>query len=71
MHELATKANTTLSDMPECPNRNIHRMEDVLVKIVDLENEINEDIDSYKVFMYFCRYQYDKIDKRADMWNAV
>lgn len=27
------------------PNRNIHRMEDIIVKIVDLENEINQDID--------------------------
>lgn len=45
LHNLATKANSTLTDMPESPNRNIHRMEDIIVKIVDLENEINQDID--------------------------
>lgn len=45
LHNLATKANSTLTDMPGSPNRNIHRMEDIIVKIVDLENEINHDID--------------------------
>lgn len=46
LHCLATKANSTLTDMPGSPNRNIHRMEDIIVKIVDLENEINHDIDT-------------------------
>ena len=45
LHNLATKANSTLTDMPGSPNRNIHRMEDIIVKIVDLENDINQDID--------------------------
>ena len=45
LHNLAMKANSTLTDMPGSPNRNIHRMEDIIVKIVDLENEINQDID--------------------------
>lgn len=45
LHSLVTKANSTLTDMPGSPNRNIHRMEDIIVKIVDLENEINQDID--------------------------
>lgn len=45
LHNLATKANSTLTDMPGSPNRNIHRMEDIIVKIVDLENEINQNID--------------------------
>lgn len=45
LHSLATKANSTLTDMPGSLNRNIHRMEDIIVKIVDLENEINQDID--------------------------
>lgn len=45
LHSLAMKANSTLTDMPGSPNRNIHKMEDIIVKIVDLENEINHDID--------------------------
>lgn len=45
LHNLATKANSTQTDMPGSPSRNIHRMEDIIVKIVDLENEINQDID--------------------------
>lgn len=42
---VVTKANSALTDMPGSPNRNIHRMENIIVKIVDLENEINQDID--------------------------
>lgn len=44
LHSLAVKASATLSDMPGSPNRNLHRMEDVIVKIADLEEQINGDI---------------------------
>ena len=46
LRELATKATATLSDMPGNASPNTHRMEDIIVKMVDLENEINADIDS-------------------------
>lgn len=45
LHDLATKATQTLSDMPGSATRNTHRMEDVIIKIIDLENEINTEID--------------------------
>ena len=45
LHNLATKASSTLSDTPHSGNRNVHRMEDIICKIVALENEINKDID--------------------------
>lgn len=45
LHGLATKATSTLSDMPGSPTRNTHRMEDIIIKILMLENEINVDID--------------------------
>lgn len=45
LHSLATKATSTITDMPGSPNRNLHRMEDVISKIIDLESEINKDID--------------------------
>ena len=45
LHSLATKATSTITDMPGSPNRNLHRMEDVIAKIIDLESEINKDID--------------------------
>ena len=44
LRDLATKATTTMSDMPGSPNRNIHKMENAIIKIVDLEDEINSDI---------------------------
>lgn len=44
LHGLATKATSTLSDMPGSPTRNTHRMEEIIIKILMLENEINEDI---------------------------
>ena len=46
LHNLATSARTTITDMPGSPSRNVHRMEDTIVKIIDLEADINRDIDT-------------------------
>lgn len=46
LRELATKATSTLSDTPPSGSCNVHSMEGIIVKIVDLENEINKDIDT-------------------------
>ena len=43
LNELAIKATSTMSDMPGSPNRNIHKTEDIIVKILDLQREIQED----------------------------
>ena len=45
IRELAAKATSTLSDLPGSATRNTHRMEDIIVKMIALENEINDDID--------------------------
>ncbi len=45
LHALATKATSTLSDMPVSKTESQSRMADVIAKIVDLENEINADIE--------------------------
>lgn len=44
LHDLATKATSTLSDMPGSATRNVHRMEDVILKIINLEEEIRGDM---------------------------
>lgn len=44
LHALATKATSTLSDMPGGATRNIHQMEDVIIKMMEMEDEINKDI---------------------------
>jgi hypothetical protein len=44
LRDLATKASVTLSDMPRSPSPNVHRMEDFLCKVVDLEREISSDL---------------------------
>lgn len=44
LRALATKAASTLSDAPQGGSRNVRAMEDTIVKIVDLECGINEDI---------------------------
>ncbi|MHB1154851.1 MAG: DUF1492 domain-containing protein [Eubacteriales bacterium] len=46
LRNLATKATSTLSNTPRSPNKNLHSMESIIVKIISLENEINSDIDS-------------------------
>ncbi len=44
LRDLAAKATATLSDMPRSASPNIHRMEDVITKMVNLESEINTDL---------------------------
>lgn len=46
LNDLATKCTSTISDMPRNPNRGSSRMADAIVKIIDLEEEINRDIDA-------------------------
>lgn len=46
LRELATKATSTLSDTPPSGTRNVHSMEGIIVKMIDLEDEINRDIDT-------------------------
>lgn len=45
LRELAEKATSTLSDTPCSGNSNKQKIEGVIVKIIDLENEIDEEID--------------------------
>lgn len=46
LRELATKATATINDMPGAATPNVHRMSDVICKIIALEAEINADIDT-------------------------
>lgn len=43
LSELATRATAAITDMPGSPNRNIHKMDDLIAKIVDLQTEIKAD----------------------------
>ncbi len=45
LNSLATKATATFSQIPPGGTRNVHRTENIICKIVELENEINADID--------------------------
>jgi len=45
LRDLTKKATATMSDMPGSASPNVYKMQDIIVKIVDLENEINADID--------------------------
>ena len=45
LRDLTTKATATMSDMPGGGSRNVYKMQDIIGKIIDLENEINADID--------------------------
>ena len=46
LNELATKCTSTLSGMPRNPNRGGSAAANAIVKIVDLQTEINNDIDT-------------------------
>ena len=45
LHDLATKATVTFSDMPRNSNKGKSKIEDAIIKIMELEDEINHDID--------------------------
>ena len=44
LKELAVKTGATLSDMPGDPNRGKSKLEEIIVKIISLEEEVDEDI---------------------------
>ncbi len=46
LRELAVKATSTITDMPHNPTKNTDSMENIITKMVDLETEINDDIDT-------------------------
>ncbi len=45
LRESAAKCTRTISDMPRAGSPNLQTLESTVCKIIDLENEINEDID--------------------------
>ena len=45
LRDMAAKASALVSDMPRADSPNLHSMEDTIIRIVDLEREINRDID--------------------------
>ena len=45
LNDLATKCTSTISDMPRNPNHGGSRMEDAILKIVDLEDGLKKDIE--------------------------
>lgn len=45
LNDLATRCTTTFSDMPRNPNCGGSRLEDCVIKIIELEEEIKADIE--------------------------
>ena len=44
LHDLATNATVTYSDMPRNPNKGHSRLEDAVIQMIELETEINQDM---------------------------
>ena len=45
LNDLAVRATATISDMPGNPSKDLHKMENIIVMIVDLQQEIGKDIE--------------------------
>ena len=45
LNDLATKCTSTFSDMPRNPNHGGSRLEDCIIKIIDLEDSLKKDIE--------------------------
>lgn len=68
LRELATKTNTPLSDMPGSPNCKTDKIEKAVIKMVDLENEINDMIDQLvdlKIELTHAIYEIKEMDCRT------
>lgn len=46
LNALATKATSTLTDMPKHKSVSTSSLEDIVIKIIDLQQSINQDIDT-------------------------
>ena len=46
LNDLALKATSTVTGMPHSPNHGGFRVSDAIVKIIDLQDEINRDVDA-------------------------
>ena len=46
LRDLLTKTNAVISDMPGNPNRDRSRVDDIIVKIISIEDEIKTDINT-------------------------
>lgn len=62
LKELAKKCTSTLSDMPRNQSNTKSSLEDTIVKIVMLQNEINEDIDELVDFKAEMRTVIDSLE---------
>ena len=45
LNDLATRCTSTFSDMPRNPNHGDSRLEDCIIKIIDLEDSLKKDIE--------------------------
>ena len=45
LNDLATRCTSTFSDMPQNPNHGGSRLEDCIIKIIDLEDSLKKDIE--------------------------
>lgn len=58
LQDLAMKCTTTYSDMPRSPTRRTDTFERTLAKLIDMENQVNEELEQ-------C------VDKRIDITNTI
>ena len=44
LNELAKKTSATISDMPGNPNRNLHKMEDIIARVMDMQTDLKSEM---------------------------
>ena len=60
---LATRATSTLSGLPGGGTKNVHRMENIIIKISDLENEISGQIEELVELKTDITHLIEKLEK--------
>ena len=57
LRDLSVKANATISDMPGSATRNTQKMEEAIVKMIDLETTIDDEVDRLVDLKTIIRHQ--------------
>lgn len=60
---LATRATSTLSGLPGAGTQNVHRLENIIIKIADLEKEISDQIEELVEIKTDITHMIEKLEK--------
>lgn len=74
LNDLATKCTSTISDMPRNPNHGGSRMEEAILKIIELEDCLKKDIEKLEIYQIVkenCATEYNGATPQDDVMERL